>query len=118
MLGAYGVGNLVSSTSLRCVNTLVPYAKSRAIAVDEHSLLSEEEGTDDARGVARLINKVAQAASADCRPTAICVHRPVLPAILDALDLPPVTLVTGEFLVAHLTRDGGVHAVERHRPQA
>jgi 8-oxo-(d)GTP phosphatase len=26
--------------------------------------------------------------------------------------------VTGEFLVAHLTADGMVHALERHRPQA
>jgi 8-oxo-dGTP diphosphatase len=26
--------------------------------------------------------------------------------------------VTGEFLVAHLTGDGSVHALERHRPQA
>ena len=52
------------------------------------------------------------------RPTAICVHRPVLPHILDALEMAPATLVTGEFLVAHLTGDGSVHAVERHRPQA
>ena len=51
-------------------------------------------------------------------PTAICVHRPVLPHILDALEMAPATLVTGEFLVAHLTADGEVHAIERHRPQA
>jgi 8-oxo-dGTP diphosphatase len=30
----------------------------------------------------------------------------------------PATLVTGEFLVAHLKADGEVHALERHRPQA
>ena len=44
------------------------------------------------------------------------MHRPVLPHILDALELAPTTLVTGEFLVAHLTADGEVHALERHRP--
>ena len=32
--------------------------------------------------------------------------------------LVPTTLTTGEFLVAHLTSDGEVHAIERHRPQA
>jgi 8-oxo-dGTP diphosphatase len=41
----------------------------------------------------------------------------VLPHILDALGIPPTTLVTGEFLVAHLGTDGTVHALERHRPQ-
>ena len=46
------------------------------------------------------------------------MHRPVLPHILDALELAPATLVTGEFLVAHLTADGEVHALERHRPLA
>jgi len=48
----------------------------------------------------------------------VCVHRPVLPHILDALEIPPTTLVTGEFLVGHLVADGTVHALERHRPQA
>jgi 8-oxo-dGTP diphosphatase len=46
------------------------------------------------------------------------VHRPVLPHILAALEIAPTTLVTGEFLVAHLTGAGAVHARERHRPQA
>ena len=50
-------------------------------------------------------------------PTAICIHRPVLPSILEALDLAPANLATGEMLVTHLTPDG-VHAIERHRPQA
>jgi 8-oxo-(d)GTP phosphatase len=46
------------------------------------------------------------------------VHRPVLPHILDALDIAPATLATGEFLVAHLTAEGTVHALERQRPPA
>ena len=73
---------------------------------------------DDPKGVARLIRKVRDAALSSGEPTAICVHRPVLPHILEALDMTPTTLVTGEFLVAHLKADGEVHAVERHRPQA
>jgi 8-oxo-dGTP diphosphatase len=42
----------------------------------------------------------------------------VLPHILDALELAPATLVTGEFLAVHLKSRGEVHALERHRPQA
>ena len=118
MLGAYGVTRLVSSTSTRCLNTVLPYAHSRELLVETHSQLSEEDGADDAKGVAKLMQRIRAATLASGEPTAICVHRPVLPHILDALDMAPATLVTGEFLVAHLTRDGEVHAVERHRPQA
>ena len=45
------------------------------------------------------------------------MHRPVLPSILEALELAPATLATGEMLVTHLTADD-VHAIERYRPQA
>jgi 8-oxo-dGTP diphosphatase len=68
--------------------------------------------------VAKLINKIRAGILESGQPTVICVHRPVLPHILDALEMAPATLVTGEFLVAHLTDDGEVHALERHRPQA
>lgn len=118
MLGAYGVTNLISSTSTRCVATLVPYAKAKDLTVHRHALLSEEEGADDPKGVSELVRKVRDDALTSGEPTVITVHRPVLPHILEALEIAPATLVTGEFLVAHLTADAGVHAVERHRPLA
>jgi 8-oxo-dGTP pyrophosphatase MutT (NUDIX family) len=118
MLGAYGVQTLVSSSSSRCVATLVPYAKSRELVIQRHDKLSEEDGAGDPRGVAKLVRKVRDDTLTARQPTALCVHRPVLPHVLDALDLSPTTLVTGEFLVAHLTADGSVQAVERHRPLA
>ena len=118
MLDAYGVTRLISSTSTRCLSTLLPYAHHREFSIESYSQLTEEEGADDAKGVAKLISRIRAAALADNQPTAICVHRPVLPHILDALDMAPATLVTGEFLVAHLKADGEVHALERHRPQA
>jgi 8-oxo-(d)GTP phosphatase len=118
MLAAYGVTKLVSSTSRRCVQTLQPYAQQRRLKVETHSLLSEEEGKDDGNGVAALTRKIRAAALKSAEPTAVCVHRPVLPHILDALAIAPATLATGELIVAHLTADGTVHAVERHRPQA
>jgi 8-oxo-(d)GTP phosphatase len=118
MLEAYGVTRLVSSTSTRCVATLMPYADQRKITVETHSLLSEEEGKENSKGVGNLTRKIRTATLQSGAPTAVCVHRPVLPHILDALDIAPTKLVTGEFLVAHLTADGVVHALERHRPQA
>jgi 8-oxo-(d)GTP phosphatase len=118
MLAAYGVTKLVSSTSRRCVATLQPYADERRLKVETHSLLSEEEGKEDSNGVGALTRKIRAATLESGEPTVVCVHRPVLPHILDALDIAPTTLATGEFMVAHLTADGTVHAVERHRPQA
>ena len=68
--------------------------------------------------MAKLISRIRARTLETGQPTAICVHRPVLPHILEALEMAPATLVTGEFLVAHLTADGEVHALERQRPQA
>ncbi len=118
MLAAYGVTNLISSSSSRCVSTLIPYAEYRQLTIVQDSQLGEEEGADDPKGVARVIRKIRDTTVTSGQPTVICVHRPVLPHILEALEMFAVTLVTGEFLVAHLTADGEVHAVERHRPQA
>ncbi len=117
MLNAYGVTKLVSSTSTRCVATVLPYAQQEELPIETHSLLSEEEGENNAKGVGRLMRKIRAATLKTGEPTAVCVHRPVLPHILDALDIAPATLVTGELLVAHLTSKGTVHALERHRPQ-
>jgi 8-oxo-dGTP pyrophosphatase MutT (NUDIX family)/phosphohistidine phosphatase SixA len=118
ILGAYGVGKLVSSTSTRCLSTLHPYAETTKLKVTSYSELSEEGGADDPRGVAKIVRRVRATALRTGRPTAICAHRPVLPHVLDALEMAPATLATGELLVAHLTGEGDVHAVERHRPQA
>lgn len=118
MLSAYGVTRLVSSTANRCVSTLLPYATGQRLTIDRYGQLTEELGADDPKAVSKLVNKVRHQVVTTSEPTVLCVHRPVLPHILDALELTPATLVTGEFLVAHLTDEGEVHAVERHRPQA
>jgi 8-oxo-(d)GTP phosphatase len=117
LLEAYGVDKIVSSTSTRCVATVLPYAHEHELAIETYSLLTEEEGEDDPKSVGKLIRKIRDATLESGEPTAVCVHRPVLPHILDALNIPPTTLVTGEFLVAHVVADGTVHALERHRPQ-
>lgn len=116
MLGAYGVAGLISSTSNRCVSTLLPYAESRGLAIDRYTKLSEEEGANNPRSVRKIISSIRDRALGTGIPLAICVHRPVLPHILDTLGIAPLNLVTGEFVVAHLTATGEVHAIERHRP--
>jgi len=116
-LAAYGIENLISSSSTRCLSTFEPYAAASEVGIETHDTLTEEIGTKDPDAVVRLVEKIREGALASGAPTAICVHRPVLPSILQALELAPATLATGEMLVAHLTADEA-HAVERHRPQA
>jgi 8-oxo-(d)GTP phosphatase len=118
MLGAYGVTRLVSSSATRCVVTLLPYAHQRELTIETYGLLSEEEGQKNPKSVTQLLREVRAATLEANEPAAVCVHRPVLPQILEALDIAPTTLATGEFVVAHLTADGTVHAVEKHRPQS
>jgi 8-oxo-dGTP pyrophosphatase MutT (NUDIX family)/phosphohistidine phosphatase SixA len=116
MLAAYGVERMVSSTAVRCLSTLQPYADVTRRKVTAYPGLTEEEGSEDPKNVGKIVRRARASAIRTGRPTAICVHRPVLPHVLEALEMAPATLVTGEFLVAHLTEDGGVHALERHRP--
>jgi 8-oxo-dGTP diphosphatase len=115
VLAAYGVRSLVSSGATRCVATLDPYTSTAGLKIDRHDELSEEEGVDKPRPVLDLVRRVREITASTATPTVICVHRPVLPTILEALELAPASLATGELLVAHLTVEGHVHAVERHR---
>ncbi len=116
LLGAYGTRRLFSSTSTRCLSTLQPYGTAAKAKITPYSGLSEEEGAQDPKGVAKIVRRIRATTLRTQTPTAICVHRPVLPHILEALEMAPMALRTGELLIAHLTADGGVHAVERHRP--
>ncbi|HEY0237031.1 MAG TPA: NUDIX domain-containing protein, partial [Friedmanniella sp.] len=75
MLGAYGVEKLVSSTSVRCLSTLQPYAAATKQKVATYPGLTEEEGSDDPKGVAKIVRRLRSSVLRTGRPTAICVHR-------------------------------------------
>jgi 8-oxo-dGTP diphosphatase len=107
LLAAYDVTRLVSSSSTRCVTTLVPYADATGRRVVTDDGLSEEKATD--AGVAERIQALVDAA----RRTVVCSHRPVLPAVFDALDVEDPRLEPGELVVVH-HRHGKVLATERH----
>lgn len=116
LLAAYGVVDLVSSSSSRCLSTVLPYAQRYAIEPEREPRLTEEEGTGDAEAVAAVLERVRERVVLSGRPAAVCGHRPVLPHMLAALDIPDRPMATAECLVAHLTSTGEVHALERHRP--
>ena len=118
LLDAYGVAELITSPWQRCVATLQPYALQHRIRSVTLPILNEDEGSDDPTGVAAAMDEMRERAVVEHRPIAVCGHRPVLPHMLSALDLPERALSTAECVVVHLTDTAEVHAVELHRPRA
>lgn len=132
LLRAYGVGCVVSSPSLRCTQTVAPFAEATGARVHVDEGLSEE-GYEAAPAEApdRLARLLAQG-----EPAALCSHGPVLPELLRALaalageDAAAVLRAVaghgvkadmgkGEVVVAHLIGTGPaarVVSVERHAP--
>ena len=135
VLAAYGIERLVTSPSVRCVDTLAPYAARLGRALEPVKGLSEEGF--ESRGPKRAVRAVRTLLH-DGTPAALCSHGPVLPTVLGAL-LPRMapaqdqigaaeaTLVEatdlgmdkGEVLLAHvvgLAEQARIVAVERIPP--
>jgi 8-oxo-dGTP diphosphatase len=134
ILAAYGVRRLVSSPSLRCADTLRPYAARLGASLPTKDGLSEEGYAAEPARAAHHLGRLVERGT----PAALCSHGPVLPELLMALlalvdpDEPEADLAAaslraaardkmakGEVLVAHLVGTGTqarVVAVERHLP--
>ncbi|MFQ6171471.1 NUDIX hydrolase [Oryzobacter sp. R7] len=134
VLGAYGPTRIVSSPSLRCVDTVAPFAKAAGLRVRTRDGLSEEGHAEAPLKARRHLLRVLDRGEA----ALICSHGPVLPALLDEvaarLDLDTEgavevveafaeardeELAKGEALVCHVVGRGEearVVAVERHLP--
>ena len=85
VLGAYAPARVVSSSSTRCVQTVTPYAAAHDIALETAHGLSEEDAWPD--GVQAHVDGVLE----DGRDVVLCSHRPVLPWLMEALGVEPVS---------------------------
>ena len=108
VLAAYDVTVLASSSSLRCTQTLQPYADVTGRKLLEYDGLSEEGAT--AESVLEIVDDLR----GHKEGVVVCTHRPVLPAIFDVLGAPDLRLDPGDLLVVH-HRKGRIVATERHR---
>jgi 8-oxo-dGTP pyrophosphatase MutT (NUDIX family)/phosphohistidine phosphatase SixA len=108
LLEAYGITDVVSSDSARCVQTVVPYADHLDVDLDLYPELSEEGATPD-----RVAGRV-RGLAASKRAMVVCTHRPVLPLVFETLGIEPVRLEPAQLLVAH-RRGRDVLATELHR---
>lgn len=118
LLEAFGVERLTSSSSIRCMQTLTPYGKKAGLDVQGWTVLSEEIGEDNPKGVTTFMRRLATDAARTNTAVAVCGHRPVLPTMLAALGLENRTMPTAATIIAHLDADAAVVAVEFHRPRA
>ena len=134
LFAAYGITRLVSSPSVRCTETLRPYAASLGKPLRTKDGLSEEGHAADPARALRHLQRLLERGT----PAALCSHGPVMPdlvlALLGRVDGTEPTAVDaaallrqaagdgmakGEALVAHLAGSGDsarVVAVERHLP--
>ncbi len=108
LLAAYDVTRLVSSSSVRCVATIAPYADSCGRKVTVEDVLSEEDATRER--VEELVSQLVE----DGRRTVVCTHRPVLPIVFDLLGVEDPKLEVGEMVVVHHRR-GKIVALERYQ---
>ncbi|WP_235736505.1 NUDIX hydrolase [Nocardioides alcanivorans] len=109
VLAAYDVRRLTSSSSTRCIATLLPYADLTQRHIATADELSEEGATPDR--VARIVQRLLS----ERQPTVLCTHRPVLPLVFAHLGLTDPGLERGELVVVH-HRDGRVLDIETHLP--
>jgi 8-oxo-dGTP pyrophosphatase MutT (NUDIX family)/phosphohistidine phosphatase SixA len=107
LLAAYGVSRIVTSSSLRCVDTVLPYAIGSGRPMARTDGLSEEEAT--VRTVRAVVGDLVDSDT----DAVLCTHRPVLPIVYDCLGVEPLSQSTGELVVVH-HRGGRVRSVERH----
>ena len=107
VLEAFGVTRILTSSSVRCVATVAPYAERSGRPVTATDRLSEEDATD------KSVRKVVDELVGSDQDAVLCTHRPVLPAVYRALGIPREAHTTGELVVVHHRR-GRVRALERH----
>lgn len=108
VLAAYDVTKIVTSSSMRCLETVTPYADTTGWDVELRDGITEEGASADS-----VVDAVDTLVAAE-ESSVLCTHRPVLPAVFDALGVEETKLDPATMLVVHL-RQGTVTATELHR---
>ncbi|MFX4273795.1 NUDIX hydrolase [Propionibacteriaceae bacterium Y1685] len=112
LLDAYGVVDLHSSPWRRCVATLTPYAEHLGADIDVIDALTEARAAADPKATRIAIAKLREAVADQGQPAAVCIHRPTIPDVLTALDLPWRHFGTAMTAAVHIGTSGTIEAVE------
>lgn len=107
-LSAFGVRRVISSSAVRCLQTVAAYSLSHGVPLEGWHEFTEERAEADPELARRVMADVRAETARSGTPTVVCGHRPVLPAMLAGLDLPDMKFATAETLLVLLDADGGV----------
>lgn len=115
LLAAYDIRRLVSSDTVRTMDTLRPYADARSLTIEAQPLVSESGFTNAGSAAVTALRRLLDSPSA----TVICTHKALLLPVVRALCAlcagmaPAQPLSAGGFWVLHVA-SGAVVAVETH----
>lgn len=99
---AYGIVNVASSSAVRCMDTVLPYAQQQAVAVDALDSITEESfALRPKRGVREILNLLGQP-----DPSMVCIHRPTKKRLMRAIGREieqqvSLALAPAEYIVLH-----------------
>jgi 8-oxo-(d)GTP phosphatase len=104
VLAALGVDRLISSDAERCAATITPYGAAIDRQIHLWPEISERGYEADPKAIDGLGDRAWKAG----KVTAVCSHRPVLPALAREFGLRVGKFATGALLVAHRLANGHV----------
>jgi 8-oxo-dGTP diphosphatase len=123
-LSAWGQAKIISSSSVRCLQTVEPFAISAKRKITATDVLSQHLFSGASQEITELIDRRLHKK----KNAILCSHGPVLPVLLDEIAASTQTslttdilrlaeLETASFTVVHIRRGGGhnaILAVETH----
>lgn len=113
LLTAFGVRRVVSSSAVRCLQTVTPFTRAAGLSLEGWHELTEESAEENPDAVTAAMLQLTEETLSSGVPVAVCGHRPVLPGMLDAIGMPDRKFATAEIRVAQLTADQQVHSVDQ-----
>lgn len=102
VLAAYGITNVASSSAVRCMATVQPYADRLGVAVDALPSITEEAFAErPKRGVREILGLLESVP-----PTVVCIHRPTKKRLMRAISREveqevSLALAPAEYVVVH-----------------
>lgn len=110
ILGAYGIREVITSPSVRCVETVRPYADLDGLPMRTDPAFAEGASAAETTERARALRSSEV-------PAVWCSHRPTIPLLAEALGVDPFALAPGNLLVFHRGASMDTYAAtETHAP--